>query len=297
MPSDARVLIEVGGDTALAASLASRFEDVTVRDGWAEVAGEEDLAETLSRELDVTCIHWLIHTAVDQIWIKAFKKGRAVRELLYSSDGGWEVKKGRRLPHENEEAMPTFLRRRDLRASPDGYDVLDAFLGRGEYGPQETGPVDPARLRQMFSTVTREHDQRYLGLERLTDPPTGEEIDIAVAALLASLDTNRLDTRFRETFYDRLAKVKHPRIDDMLARVLRDEERRLFLGAVIHYDGRPALLAQLLRDFTALWAAGTRDGELFDRLSKVLRGRHARELGGDPPPPEVAGALGLRGVG
>lgn len=79
-------------------------------------------------------VEWSIHTAVDQIWIVAYRAGEVVRELRYAASEGW-TKRGKALPFENTARLGKLLRKRRLLASPDGYEVLDAFLGKQPPAP------------------------------------------------------------------------------------------------------------------------------------------------------------------
>jgi hypothetical protein len=102
-----------------------------VRDGagWVERAPRARHAEELSRELHTIAVEWSIQTAADQIWIVAYSDGEAVREVRYASGEGW-TRRGKALPFENKTELARWFRKRRLLASPDGYDVLDAFLGK-----------------------------------------------------------------------------------------------------------------------------------------------------------------------
>jgi hypothetical protein len=72
---------------------------------------------------------WSGRSTQQWIWIVAYRAGEVVRELLYTSDKGWS-KRGKALPFEDTARLGKFLRKRRLLASPDGYEVLDAFLGK-----------------------------------------------------------------------------------------------------------------------------------------------------------------------
>jgi len=96
---------------------------------WIEHAPDAASAQQLSRELHTIAVEWSIQTAVDQIWIIAYREGDPVRELRYASGEGW-TKRGAALPFENTAGLAKWLKKRRLHASPDGYEVLDAFLGK-----------------------------------------------------------------------------------------------------------------------------------------------------------------------
>lgn len=151
MGADEKVFVHAGSDQAIAAALGGpkRFIE---RHGWLELeddAAGEDLAVSLSQQLGVVTAFWSIHTAVDQIWIQAFKDGKAVRALRYSSDEGWAEDWGKPLPFENRKQLSKWKRKKRLAALPDGYDVLDAFLGLYE----EPAKVDAVRAVDSNLTV------------------------------------------------------------------------------------------------------------------------------------------------
>jgi hypothetical protein len=111
-------------------------EKLLVRDGsvWVEREPSPGLAAKLSRDHGTIAVEWSIHTAVDQIWIVAYRAGEVVRELRYAVSAGW-TKRGKALPFEDTARLGKFLRKRRLLASPDGYEVLDAFLGKQPPAP------------------------------------------------------------------------------------------------------------------------------------------------------------------
>jgi hypothetical protein len=106
-------------------------EKLFIREGstWIERTPGASRAQELSRELHTIAVEWSIQTAVDQIWIVAYREGEPVRELRYASGEGW-IQRGKALPFENTGELARWLKKRRLIASPDGYDVLDAFLGK-----------------------------------------------------------------------------------------------------------------------------------------------------------------------
>lgn len=114
-------------DAALAQYLKSEV-GVSVRENaWIEIEGDVR-ADLLSAQRNAVVVEWSIQTTVDQIWIKTFASGQRARELLY--DGGrWTTVSGTPLPCENASEIDRWLKSEKLLASPDGYGVLDAFLG------------------------------------------------------------------------------------------------------------------------------------------------------------------------
>lgn len=110
-------------------------EKLLVREGDAWTELDPALAPaTVSIERSADVVAWSIHTAVDQIWIVAYQNGAIVRELRYASGEGW-TKRGKALPFENTAELGKWLRKKRLLASPDGYDVLNAFLGKKPPSP------------------------------------------------------------------------------------------------------------------------------------------------------------------
>lgn len=119
------------------AKLLVRFDDCAPgsrRASWVELADQfdEELAATLSAELGTPTVLWSIETTVDQIWICGFERGSMVREVLVTPDDGWHTE-GKPLPHEDRTRMRCFAARAKagslILASPEGYDLLEAFLG------------------------------------------------------------------------------------------------------------------------------------------------------------------------
>lgn len=81
-------------------------EKLFVREGAAWIEGDP-LASTAcdrSREIHTIAVEWSIETAVDQIWIIAYRDGESVRELRYANGEGW-TKRGKPLPFENTAAL------------------------------------------------------------------------------------------------------------------------------------------------------------------------------------------------
>jgi hypothetical protein len=137
-------------------------EKLFVREGeaWTERTPRPGLPERLSRDLGTTVVRWSIVTAVDQIWIVAYKNGALVRELRYAAGDGW-TKRGTPLPFENTRELGKWLRKRNLLASPDGYDVLDAFLGQQpppavvEPGANYVTSFSPAHAAELHAIADR----------------------------------------------------------------------------------------------------------------------------------------------
>lgn len=101
---------------------------------WNEIDDEdanEEAAQRYSATSGTMVIYFSMSTSVDLVWIKVYDHGQVVRELLHTEDG-WEIE-GAPLPFENAARLAVLLG----RPPHDGYDVLDAFLGRGGPPPQE----------------------------------------------------------------------------------------------------------------------------------------------------------------
>ncbi len=93
--------------------------------------------DAISRGYKTTYVEWMISTTVESVFIGAWVNGRSVRTLAFeptgdpwSSRGGWKWHvRGKPLPFENTKELTRWLKRKSLLASPDGYDILKAFLG------------------------------------------------------------------------------------------------------------------------------------------------------------------------
>lgn len=138
MSSDSRLLVRIK-DPGTAASLQAAVGEPALTDGdWLVLEDSQDRDETTARELSqrlaTTTIWWTIHTVVDQIWLMCFENGQVVRELRYSAEEGWAPRSGAPLAFESP-ALKKWFRKKNLSASPDGYDLLDCFLGK------DTAPV------------------------------------------------------------------------------------------------------------------------------------------------------------
>jgi len=121
------------------------------RGDWLSLSSTDlDLAKSLSAELGVTTVHWDIETAVDQIWLQCFSNGKRVREVRYTSDEGWASNKGKPRSFENQKAMDAWLAKRDVLASPEGYEVLDAFLGLDSKPLASAGPIEDPGANARF---------------------------------------------------------------------------------------------------------------------------------------------------
>lgn len=144
MGSDSKLFLRV--DEARAPQILAAVEAAKLsaerRGEWLSLEpADVDLARDLSRETGVAAVHWDIHTVVDQIWLRCFAGGELVRELRYSADEGWAQKSGRPQAFENQRAMKRWLSKRRLLATPDGYDLLESFLGLDT--PARTPTVEP----------------------------------------------------------------------------------------------------------------------------------------------------------
>lgn len=157
MASNDKVLVRVAERDDVWQALCSDYS--VTRDGdWAEIEDEvgQDDAKKLSARFDVPTVYWCIHTVVDLIWLVAFRGGKQVRELQYS-EGRWLPASGRACEFENRSAISRLRKRNDLCASPDGYDVLAAFLGKEvEEQPEPIADADATQRFYLAAPVAAE---------------------------------------------------------------------------------------------------------------------------------------------
>jgi hypothetical protein len=102
---------------------------------WEEL-GEDSDARAESRTRGAVTVAWQIQTTSDVIQIECFDRGELVRSLMYVREGGRWSQQGAAQPFESK-ALGAWLKKKKLLASPDGYDVLECFLGRDR--PPRTG--------------------------------------------------------------------------------------------------------------------------------------------------------------
>lgn len=97
---------------------------------WIEVP--TDLEGTgVSEVLATDVVEFHISTVMDSIEIFISANGRVVRQLSYGTNDrrGWRKPVGKPRPYEQTDRLDKWLKKKNLLASPDGYDVLDAVLG------------------------------------------------------------------------------------------------------------------------------------------------------------------------
>lgn len=141
------IFVHATGADAHAACVAEGL-DVEVDGEWLRGDDAPDVGESLSKKIAAPVVSFSIQTAVDQIWIQCWVTGKCVRELRYTSDGGW-TKRGKAMPFEHS-ALKGWLKQKKLLASPDGYDVLQCFLGRERSSPGEP-VIEPGGTQNTFS--------------------------------------------------------------------------------------------------------------------------------------------------
>lgn len=134
MASEAHVWI-AGDERTLALAAARHTIGEKVGD-WTQLPDvEEGDAAKLATVLDVHVVHCVVQTSADLAWIKVFRHGRLVREVLSTADTEWSSS-GRALPFEDEKALRALAKRRNGGAAVDPYRVIDAFLGRAQPLPE-----------------------------------------------------------------------------------------------------------------------------------------------------------------
>ena len=170
MSSDSRLLVRIKGQET-AGLLQAAVGAPPLTDGaWLVLEDSQDRGETtaqeLSQRLATTTIWWTIHTVVDQIWLLCFEQGQVVRELRYSAEEGWATRSGAPLAFEGP-GLKKWLRKKDLSASSDGYDILDCFIGK-EPPP---GPSHQGTEGQVDRLLARPAGQGSEGARQTTRGP------------------------------------------------------------------------------------------------------------------------------
>ncbi len=100
-------------------------------------------AETLSRELATTVVHYMLHTTSETFEIACFDRGQRVRAIAFG-DRRWLERFGAPLAFEHP-SLAKWLARGFLHASTDADDVVACFLGRD---------APPAVVRRATDRVT-----------------------------------------------------------------------------------------------------------------------------------------------
>lgn len=129
MGSEERVYFRVVDDAVVARARLAGLS-VTGEDWALAPVDDEGSARTLSLLLSTPTVWWSIHTVTDQVWLKCFEAGHVVREIRVSAAEGWAADEGTPRGFE-APALAAWKERRPL-ASPDGYAVLECFLGRSK---------------------------------------------------------------------------------------------------------------------------------------------------------------------
>lgn len=119
----------------------------THRSGWLELDGARLSPDALSRELETAVVLFDLSTTTDSFLIELFICGNSVRALEFSVDGGWS-RRGKAAPFEDAARMKPWFAKRRLLASPEGYEVLEAFLG-SEPKPQPKLVAAIARANEL----------------------------------------------------------------------------------------------------------------------------------------------------
>jgi hypothetical protein len=132
----------------------------------------EGNAQALSQTLNNHVVaHWKIHTATNLIALQAWRNGERVRHIHAVGDEGVIANSGSPLPFENTEALNARLNGRRLSASPGGYAVLEAFLGKGILPPEEDLEIrDNAFTVRTFLPEKMVREIRRVSLDQETSP-------------------------------------------------------------------------------------------------------------------------------
>lgn len=224
MGSDSKLfLMDADPDPGDAAAWTLR-ESLYREGGWIEVPADGDVAaEELSRRLQATVVSFDIQTTVDQIWIVCFEDGEKVRELHYVAEEGWSKESGPARPFEDGRQLKRWRSQRYLLASPDGYDVLEAFLGRTRKKAPQNGLTS-------LTASQLEHVREWLGLGGETDGRSFE-VEVPVkfpgsgGTTLVALTLSEHPKRLRQqlaSMMEALAKVMGPTGPDLLGAPLRN---------------------------------------------------------------------------
>jgi hypothetical protein len=152
MGSDSRVLVRVVNETTLDRLDAEGLGYVPYKSGrWIEVPPNLD-GTAVSGVLATEVVAFHISTSMDSIEIFISAHGRLVRRLQYGTGDrpGWKKPVGKPRPYEQTDRLDRWLKRKNLLASPDGYEVLDAVLGeaadRRSFRWSHYPPLDHAAL-------------------------------------------------------------------------------------------------------------------------------------------------------
>ncbi|MBL8910734.1 MAG: hypothetical protein JNM17_08540 [Archangium sp.] len=98
---------------------------------WVQVPPRYEAA-SLSKALDTEVVEVHLSTSVDSIEIFISANGRSVRRLEYGPlqrSNGWKKPFGQPRAYEQDDVLKKWLKKKNLLASPDGYEVMDAVLG------------------------------------------------------------------------------------------------------------------------------------------------------------------------
>jgi hypothetical protein len=132
MGSDTRMLVRVVNEDTLDAFEAAGIGYEPYKSGrWIQIPPRYDAA-ALSKALETDVVEVYLSTTMDSIEIFISAGGRRVRQLSYvelQRRNGWKKPIGKPRPYEQHEALKKWLKKKNLLASPDGYDVMDAVLG------------------------------------------------------------------------------------------------------------------------------------------------------------------------
>lgn len=131
MGSDTKMFVRVVNESTLEELAAAGVGYEPYKSGrWVQIPAKYDPVE-FSRVLETEVAELYLSTTMDSIEIFVTAFGRRVRRLAYGTGErrGWKKPVGKLRAYEQHELVNKWLKRKDLLASPDGYEVMDAVLG------------------------------------------------------------------------------------------------------------------------------------------------------------------------
>ncbi len=213
MASDDKVLVQINPPAA--AWLLAKHGIEAEEGSWLQVTGLE-AAPKLALKWKTPLVRWSIQTTAEVLMMSATVGGKDVRDLTYiGEEGTWDTR-GKPQPFEDVPALAKWLKRKRLSVSPDGYDVLVAFLGASwdestelahaeveAYEPYEIEPDEEDLLRDAVSEgkwpkvnkLLRKKQLRRAGSELLGDAAGRDDLSAAKKLIAAGADPNLPDRR------------------------------------------------------------------------------------------------------